>query len=310
MCLWWTVCFGHLEPSPWRNNEVEKRRWLQVGTGDCWPHVLVRFDSTRTVWACVCMAHLSFLWQPLQICLNQPRICCHPIAFIPSVSWIPSFLAPLRRSHPIVQLPQFIKNTLSLITSKKDNCDLLSHCKRELVHAIWRILLDDEFIKAYKNSIVIKCFDGITRRVYPRILTYSADYPEKCVLCVCLLMGYWLLRRVILATIQDKGNCPCPHCLISRSMFHHTGFLRDLAARLLRARTYLLDKIKLARHAIYMLGQPLKGTTAETILKEQSLVPTLVRILFVSCSYLIASLRTLFASDYHPWDSNCTQCWL
>ena len=93
-------------------------------------------------------------------------------------------------------------------------------------------------------------------------------------------------------------------------MFHHTGFLRDLAARLSQARTYLLDKIKLVRHTIYVLGQPLKGTTAETILKEQSLVPTLVRNPPASCSYLTASLRTLFASDYHSWDSNCTQCWL
>ena len=93
-------------------------------------------------------------------------------------------------------------------------------------------------------------------------------------------------------------------------MFYRTGFLRDLTARLSRARTYLQDKIKLARHAIYVLGQPLKGTTAETILREQSLVPTLVRILFVSGSYLTAPLRTLFANDYHPWDSNCTRCWL
>lgn len=99
-------------------------------------------------------------------------------------------LAPLGRSHPIIQLPQSIKNILSSITGKKDNRDLLTHCKRELVHAIWRILLDDEFIEAYKNGVVMKCFDGITRRVYPRILTYSADYPEKCVLCVCLLTGY------------------------------------------------------------------------------------------------------------------------
>lgn len=53
------------------------------------------------------------------------------------------------------------------------------HCKRELVHAVWKILLDNDFIQAYKNSIVVKCFDRITRRVYPRIFTYSADYPEK-----------------------------------------------------------------------------------------------------------------------------------
>ena len=47
------------------------------------------------------------------------------------------------------------------------------------MHAIWRILLDDAFVEAYKNGIVVKCFDGVTRRVYPRIFTYSADYPEK-----------------------------------------------------------------------------------------------------------------------------------
>jgi hypothetical protein len=50
-----------------------------------------------------------------------------------------------------------------------------------VLHAQWTILLDDEFIKAYQHGIVVECWDGITRRIYPRILTYSADYPEKCV---------------------------------------------------------------------------------------------------------------------------------
>ena len=56
---------------------------------------------------------------------------------------------------------------------------LLTHCRRELMHAIWRILLDDDFLHAYTYGIVIKCHDGVERRVYPRIFTYSADYPEK-----------------------------------------------------------------------------------------------------------------------------------
>ena len=51
------------------------------------------------------------------------------------------------------------------------------------MHAIWRILLDKDFVEAYKNGIVVRCFDGVTRRVYPRIFTYSADYPEKYVVC-------------------------------------------------------------------------------------------------------------------------------
>ena len=42
------------------------------------------------------------------------------------------------------------------------------------------VLLDDDFIEAYEWGIIIECIDGITRLCFPRIITYSADYPEKC----------------------------------------------------------------------------------------------------------------------------------
>lgn len=57
----------------------------------------------------------------------------------------------------------------------------MTHCQRELFHEQWRILLDDAFIEAYCHGIVVTCYDGQQRRFYPRILTYSADYPEKYV---------------------------------------------------------------------------------------------------------------------------------
>ena len=47
------------------------------------------------------------------------------------------------------------------------------------MHAVLNIILDDEFLEAYEHGIVIKCADGVMRRVYPRLFTYSADYPEK-----------------------------------------------------------------------------------------------------------------------------------
>lgn len=56
---------------------------------------------------------------------------------------------------------------------------LWTHCRRELYHAQWGIILDDEFLEAYLHGIVVMCCDGITRRFYPRIFTYTADYPEK-----------------------------------------------------------------------------------------------------------------------------------
>ena len=60
--------------------------------------------------------------------------------------------------------------------------ELYTHFKRELMHAIWRVLLDDEFVEAYRNGVLIKCADGIIRCFFPRLFSYSADYPEKYVL--------------------------------------------------------------------------------------------------------------------------------
>lgn len=54
------------------------------------------------------------------------------------------------------------------------------------MHAQWEILLDEEFQDAWDHGIVIECCDGVKRRFYPRIFTYSADYPEKSVLLCCL----------------------------------------------------------------------------------------------------------------------------
>lgn len=55
----------------------------------------------------------------------------------------------------------------------------MGHCNREMYHAQWSVILDDEFLGAYKHGMVVQCCDGNSRRFYPRIFTYSADYKEK-----------------------------------------------------------------------------------------------------------------------------------
>ena len=45
--------------------------------------------------------------------------------------------------------------------------DLMTHCRRELMHGVWKFLLDEDFIHAYKYGMVVKCADGIKRRLYP-----------------------------------------------------------------------------------------------------------------------------------------------
>jgi hypothetical protein len=84
------------------------------------------------------------------------------------------------------QLPDKVKDVLSGLPrmSKSGMAALQTHCRRELFHACWDILLDQHFVRAYRHGIVLKCADGVLRRIFPRIFMYSADYPEKWVLSV------------------------------------------------------------------------------------------------------------------------------
>jgi Plavaka transposase len=56
---------------------------------------------------------------------------------------------------------------------------LMTHCRREIYHAALTTILDNEFVTAWTSGILMECYDGVTRRIFPRIFTWSADYPEK-----------------------------------------------------------------------------------------------------------------------------------
>jgi len=80
----------------------------------------------------------------------------------------------------LFQLPDAFKDfATDNMKGTRPSDDLLAHCRREMLHAQYEILLDDEFVEAYEHGIVIMCCDGIMRRFYPRIITHSADYKEK-----------------------------------------------------------------------------------------------------------------------------------
>ncbi|KAG1834610.1 hypothetical protein EV424DRAFT_1310326 [Suillus variegatus] len=78
------------------------------------------------------------------------------------------------------KLPDSFKDFAGTYTNGKGvGRECTTHCQHELFQAQWKVLLDDELLEAYEHGIVILCCDGIKRRFYPRIFTYSADYPEK-----------------------------------------------------------------------------------------------------------------------------------
>jgi hypothetical protein len=57
--------------------------------------------------------------------------------------------------------------------------DHYAYVKRELMRAVWMLMLDPELMRAYVHGQIVVCADGIKRRVFPRFFVYSADYPEK-----------------------------------------------------------------------------------------------------------------------------------
>ncbi|KAI5821824.1 hypothetical protein K523DRAFT_221291, partial [Schizophyllum commune Tattone D] len=139
---------------------------------------------------------------------------------------------------------------------------LLTHCRRELFHEVWKLLLSDpEFRHAYEHGIVLTCADGIKRRVYPRLFTYSADYPEK----------------VLIATIRDLGTCPCTRCTVPKTRIRDLGTDSDRNMRIDNRRVddaSRREKVYEARDIIYNEGYAVNSQAVEDLLFDESLVPT------------------------------------
>ncbi|QRV91939.1 hypothetical protein RhiJN_19957 [Ceratobasidium sp. AG-Ba] len=162
----------------------------------------------------------------------------------------------------IPTLPDKVKEEITHMHGGKPPSDqLLTHLRRELMHEIWRALLDDEFIKAWREGVVIECADGVVRRVFPRILTYSADYPEK----------------VLLATIRNGGDCLCPRCFVHKASASQMGTPSDMRTRKKRRidNEKRRGKVKNARRFIYEPGSAIQSKPVEALLKSESYVPTL-----------------------------------
>ncbi|KAL0060745.1 hypothetical protein AAF712_012477 [Marasmius tenuissimus] len=57
--------------------------------------------------------------------------------------------------------------------------DVMKHLKQEVMQAVWDLIMDEEFLDAYKESMIIRCADKVRRRFLPKFFSYSVDYPKK-----------------------------------------------------------------------------------------------------------------------------------
>ncbi|KAI0059027.1 hypothetical protein BV25DRAFT_1918740 [Artomyces pyxidatus] len=166
---------------------------------------------------------------------------CHHIAYMP-------------------QIPDTLQDAYKEFFEKPATSATLTHCKRELIHGIWEVLTDEEFVKAYTHGIVVRCGDGIVRLLFPRFYTYSADYPEK----------------VLLATIKFLAKCPCPRCLVEKDKISQMGTKADMKTRSKKLRVDNLPRrfeVESARRLIFEEGVPVDSDRIKDILKGSG-VPT------------------------------------
>lgn len=132
----------------------------------------------------------------------------------------------------------------------------------------------------------------LTRRI---ILKSKSIFPRPFFLPLQLTAA-----RILLASIRNRGNCLCPRCLVPMSRLQNLGMKLDMKQRASLAR---IDddarrrKVQIARRIIYEQNYAVNSEGVEKVLKEESLVPTLVRTEF-------GANRTLFI------DRVLTECFL
>ncbi|KAJ7053101.1 hypothetical protein C8F01DRAFT_1330682 [Mycena amicta] len=136
----------------------------------------------------------------------------------------------------------------------------IAQLRRDLFHAVWRLILTPALAEAYCHGIVIMCGDGVLRRVFPRFLLYSADYPEK----------------MLIAAIRSMTKHLCPRCNITTDKAHLMGTKQDEKRRetLKRQDTpKRISFVKKARDWMFRKGVALKNAAVQVLLAFGSQAP-------------------------------------
>lgn len=147
--------------------------------------------------------------------------------------------------------------------------DIYTHCKHELTHTIWKLLLNACFIDAYKHGIVIKFYNDIGCCIFPKFFTYAADYPEKWVLCSKFLTNLMQKSRILLACIKFLETCPCPCCLITKKDITNMESHADMNTwqnKIQINNQELRTKITNAYKAISKYGASINGICVQNLL--------------------------------------------
>ncbi|KIO00412.1 hypothetical protein M404DRAFT_49710, partial [Pisolithus tinctorius Marx 270] len=211
--------------------------------------------------------------QSKYVCAKPNSFAAHHVAYIPKLS-------------------DKIQDFYCKVYGTSTTAPMLTHCKCELMQAIWAFLIDDKFLHTYEHGMIIEFPDGVVCRVFPWLLTYAADYPEK----------------ILLASMKYLGKYLCPRCLVGKENISKLGSKRD---RQVHRKKERVDNepwpfsIEHARKAIFESGHSIIAAVVENILGALSLVPTRACTNFTSfnafskkLSWFMFNFYCMFVPDF------------
>ncbi|KAF5343015.1 hypothetical protein D9757_014587 [Collybiopsis confluens] len=138
---------------------------------------------------------------------------------------------------------------------------ILTFMRREIPHAIYAKLFDEEFMKAYRDGIILTCGNNLTYCMFPRLFTWSADYPEKMLLVCCKCLGIH----------------PCGECCIKKEKINLLGTVRDKITRIKLERVdsdFRRSSVERARRIIFEKGYSVSSKAVENLLGDYSWTST------------------------------------
>jgi hypothetical protein len=86
-------------------------------------------------------------------------------------------------------------------------------------------------------------------------------------------------HRILIVSIRNLGQCPCPHCLIPLDHVAKMGMCQDMTQ--CRTLAWVDDvkwhnRVERAHEKIYEMGYVVDSMVVKDLLQEDSLVPTAV----------------------------------
>ncbi|KAL5480587.1 hypothetical protein ACEPAI_1858 [Sanghuangporus weigelae] len=182
----------------------------------------------------------------------------------------------------IPSLPHNIQDVYKRHYGRAASSQALTHLRRKLMQAVLSLaVLQPDFLNAYENGFLFLCCDGVHRRLFPRIMVYSADYPE----------------RMLVASLKTMGAFPCASCEIPNKFIHMLGTRADEQRKAHKCidNEAKQDKVENARRWIFESGYRLDSARVKDCLGPYSLIPT--RNAFSSLSKFGFKFHNMFTPD-------------